>query len=70
MDALKPLEASKEHQRIGYKHDCPKCHCALGFKEKEPGSILPRWARKTILYEMCQQYCGFCGQKLDWSHVH
>lgn len=66
--ALKPIEASARHKRIGYKHDCPNCYCAVGFKEKAPG-ILPRWARKTILYEMCCQYCTFCGQKLDWSQM-
>lgn len=69
MNALKPIEASPQHKKLGYKHDCPKCFCALGFKEKQMGSILPRCMRKTILYEVCQPYCGFCGQKIDWSEV-
>lgn len=69
MESLEPLDASDYHKRIGYKHDCPKCHCSLGFKEKKTGTILPRWMRRTILYESCQQYCGFCGQKIDWSKV-
>lgn len=68
-NALKPVEASECHKKHGYKHDCPKCHCSLGFKEKKMGGILPRWMRKTVLYEVCQPYCGFCGQKIDWSEV-
>ena len=66
--ALKPIEASAEHRRRGYKHNCPKCHYSLGYKEKAYG-ILPRWMRKTVLYETCQPYCGFCGQRIDWSDV-
>lgn len=66
---LKPVEASEFHKKRGYKHDCPKCYCSLGFKEKKMGSILPRWMRKTVLFEVCQPYCGFCGQKIDWSEV-
>ena len=69
MEAIAPIEASEPHKKIGYKHDCPKCHWSLGFKEKKMGSILPRWVRRTVLYEMCQPFCGFCGQKIDWSHV-
>lgn len=33
--AMEPLEASEAHKKIGYKHDCPRCRCALGFKEKK-----------------------------------
>ena len=67
-EALKPIKASAEHMKRGYKHDCPKCHCSLGFKEKAYGT-LPRWMRRTVLYEVCQPYCGFCGQRIDWSDV-
>lgn len=66
--ALKPIEASEYHKAMGYKHDCPNCHCSLGYKEKAYG-VLPRWMRKTVLYEVCQPYCGFCGQLIDWSDV-
>ena len=63
---LKPVEADEWHKATGYRHDCPKCGYSLGYKEKCPG-ILPRWLRKTILYEHCQPYCGFCGQAIDWT---
>lgn len=67
-EALKPIDASERHKAMGYKHDCPSCGCSLGFKEKSMG-ILPRWMRKTVLYEVCQPYCGFCGQRIDWSEI-
>lgn len=66
--ALKPIDASERHKAMGYKHDCPSCGCSLGFKEKSMG-ILPRWMRKTVLYEVCQPYCAFCGQRIDWSEI-
>lgn len=65
-EALKPVEASESHKKVGYKYDCPRCHYALGFKEKREGAS-PRWMRKTVLYEMYEQYCWFCGQQIDWS---
>lgn len=66
MEELRPIEASETHKKIGYLHDCPKCGYAVGYKEKRHGSI-PRWMRRTVLYEECCNYCTFCGQKLDWS---
>ena len=65
-EAMKPIKAREAHRKIGYRHDCPKCGYALGFKEKKCG-ILPRWMRRTVLYEECLDYCGFCGQRIDWS---
>ena len=62
----KPIEASKQHKKLGYMHDCPSCYCSIGYKEKSISS-LPRFLRRTVLYEQCLQYCGFCGQKFDWS---
>ena len=69
MEGLPPEEASRRHKMMGYKHECPKCHCAVGFKEKRDVSIFPWFMRKYILYERCCKYCTFCGQELDWSHV-
>ncbi len=66
--AIAPINASERHRKLGYKHDCPNCHYSLGFKEKKMG-CLPRLLRPTVLYESCQSYCAFCGQKIDWSNV-
>lgn len=63
--AMKPQEAAEYQKRQGYMHCCPRCHSALGYKEKSH-SILPRWLRKNVLYETCTHYCCICGQKIDW----
>lgn len=68
MNKLKPIEASEPHKKLGYKHDCPRCHYSLGYKEKAVG-VLPRVMRKTVLYEVCTRYCAFCGQEIDWSDI-
>lgn len=65
---MEPLIASESHRKNGYKHDCPQCHWALGYKE-ESNNVLLRIFGKTILHERDTWCCPFCGQAIDWEYV-
>ena len=63
MEAIAPIEASEPHKKLGYKHDCPKCHCSLGFKEKKWG-VSCRGGHEEQYYMKCANlFVDFAGKK-------
>ena len=56
----KPLEAIQHQKKVGYRHRCSRCGCAVGYVEKN-------LFRRKILIEHAARYCHICGQAIKWE---